>query len=83
MIALSSFSLSSPDASELSWTYPLQGTAYNWIRQRKEPDNQPRTVECVCGERVEQQLEFELNRTLFPFDERQLSSKSLKQVILI
>jgi hypothetical protein len=65
----------SPDASELSWTYPLHGIAFNWIHQRAEDENQLKVIECVCGERIEQQLEFELNRQLFPLDNRHLNSK--------
>jgi hypothetical protein len=74
--------LSSPDASELSWTYPLHGTAFNWIHQRNEDENQLKVIECVCGERIEQQLEFELNRQLFRFDNRHLNSK-MNMILLI
>lgn len=38
-------------------------------------------MECVSGERIEQQLEFELNRQLFRFDNRHLNSN--KRNILI
>ena len=65
---------SSPDASELSWTYPLHGVPFNWIHQRNEKEQQLKVIECVYGERVEQQLEFELNRQLFRFDNRSLNS---------
>ncbi|CAF2209937.1 unnamed protein product [Rotaria magnacalcarata] len=63
------------DASELSWTYPLQGIGFNWIHQRGEDENQLKVIECVAGERIEQQLEFELNRQLFRFDSRTLNMK--------
>jgi hypothetical protein len=66
----------SPDASELSWTYPLHGIPFNWIHQRNEPEDQLQIIECVSGERIEQQLEFELNRQLFHFDNRHLNSKN-------
>ena len=66
---------SSPDASELSWTYPLHGVPFNWINQRTEKVQQLKVIECVHGERIEQQLEFELNRQLFRFDTRSLNSK--------
>jgi hypothetical protein len=65
----------SPDASELSWTYPLHGTAFNWIHQRNEGENQLNVIECVHGKRIEHQLEFELSRQLFRFDNRHLNSK--------
>ena len=66
---------SSSDASDISWTYPLQGIAFNWIRQLNEVENQVKVIECVCGERIEQQLEFELNRQLFRFNNEHINSK--------
>ncbi len=41
-----------------------------------------KVIECVCGERIEQQLEFELNRQLFRFDNRHLNSK-MNMILLI
>jgi len=38
-------------------------------------------IECVCGERIEQQIEFELNRYLFRFDNRHLNSKKKQKNI--
>ncbi len=72
------FFLNSPDASELSWTYPLHGIAFNWIHQRNEGEHQLKIIECVCGQRIEQQLEFELSRQLFRFDNRHLNSNKKK-----
>jgi len=34
-----------------------------------------KVIECICGERIEEQLEFELNQELFRFDNRHLNSK--------
>ena len=65
----------STDASELSWTYPLQGIAFDWIHQREETENELKIIECICGERIEEQLEFELDAELFRFDDRQINSK--------
>ncbi|UJR33894.1 hypothetical protein I4U23_021314 [Adineta vaga] len=62
------------DASELSWTYPLQGIAFSWISQRGENNNQLKILECISGERIEEQIEFELNQDLFRFDERYLNN---------
>lgn len=53
----------------------MHGVPFNWIHQRNEKkDQQLKVIECVYGERVEQQLEFELNRQLFRFDNRSLNS---------
>ena len=59
----------------MSWTYPLQGIAFNWIRQLNDAENQVKVIECVYGERIEQQLEFELNQQLFRFNNRHINSK--------
>lgn len=53
----------------------MHGVPFNWINQRNEKVQQLKVVECVYGERIEQQLEFELNRQLFRFDTRSLNSK--------
>jgi len=53
----------------------LHGIAFNWIHQKNENENQIKTIECVAGERTEQQLEFEFSRQLFRFDDRHLNSK--------
>ncbi len=52
----------------------MHGIAFNSIRQKNESENQLKVIECVCGERVEQQLEFEFNRQLFRFDTRHFNS---------
>lgn len=54
----------------------MQGIAFNRIRQKDEPENHINVIECVAGERIEQQLEFELNRNMFRFDTRHLNSKN-------
>jgi hypothetical protein len=64
---------------EISWTYPLQGIAFNWIHQRQDDDNQMRTIECVCGERIEQQVEFELDRARFSLNDRHSKSKTFAE----
>ncbi|CAF3347445.1 unnamed protein product [Rotaria sp. Silwood1] len=69
------WSLDNPEASELSWTYPLQGIAFNWIHQKDEDEDELKVIECIAGERVEQQIEFELNRQLFRFDDRHINMK--------
>ncbi|CAF3695722.1 unnamed protein product [Adineta steineri] len=71
----------STDASELSWTYPLQGIAFDWIHQREETENELKIIECICGERIEEQLEFELDAELFRFDDRQINMKKNSTII--
>ena len=76
-LTLAALSLASPDASLLSWTYPLHGIPFNWIKPTRDAENPSNIIECICGERSEQQLEFKLHRNLFPFDDHHSKGKAM------
>ncbi|CAF1128910.1 unnamed protein product, partial [Didymodactylos carnosus] len=71
------WSIENSDTSELTWSYPLQGIAYNWLDTKND---QPITIECVCGQRIEQQIEFDIDKQNLHIDE-QLSDKKVSTAI--